>query len=89
MSAGAQISDILRRGERTISFEFFPPRTDEAMATLEQTLLDLEGLGPSYVSVTYGAGGSTRERTHEIVARINRETSMTAMALTRSRPTKA
>ncbi len=75
-----KISDILQRGERTISFEFFPPRTDEAMATLEQTLLDLEPLGPSYVSVTYGAGGSTRERTHEIVARINRETSMTAMA---------
>lgn len=76
----AKIIDILRRGDRTISFEFFPPPTDEAMATLEQTLVDLEPLGPSYVSVTYGAGGSTRERTHELVVRINTETTMTAMA---------
>jgi methylenetetrahydrofolate reductase (NADH) len=76
----AKISDILARGGRTVSFEFFPPRTPEAEATLEQTLLDLEPLNPSYVSVTYGAGGTTRERTHDIVARINRETSMTAMA---------
>jgi methylenetetrahydrofolate reductase (NADPH) len=75
-----KIADILNRHERTVSFEFSPPRTDEAMATLEQTLVDLEPLGPSYVSVTYGAGGTTRERTHEIVTRINRETSMTAMA---------
>jgi len=50
------------------------------MATLEQTLVDLEPLRPSFVSVTYGAGGTTRERTHEIVVRINRETRMTAMA---------
>ncbi|MSO78255.1 MAG: methylenetetrahydrofolate reductase [NAD(P)H] [Acidimicrobiia bacterium] len=75
-----KISDILANGERTISFEFGPPRTDEAMLVLEQTLVDLEPLSPSYVSVTYGAGGSTRERTHEIVTRIDRETSMTAMA---------
>jgi methylenetetrahydrofolate reductase (NADPH) len=76
----AKIADILAAGGRVISFEFFPPRTDEAMATLEQTLLDLEPLAPSFVSVTYGAGGTTRERTHEIVVRINSETSMTAMA---------
>ena len=76
----AKIIDILRRGGRTISFEFFPPPTDEAMATLEQTLTELEPLGPSYVSVTYGAGGSTRERTHDLVVRINAETTMTAMA---------
>jgi len=75
-----KIGDILAHGERTISFEFFPPRTDEAMATLERTLVELEQLAPSYVSVTYGAGGTTRERTHEIVVKINRETSMTAMA---------
>jgi len=43
-------------------------------------LLELEPLRPSFVSVTYGAGGSTRERTHELVARINNETTMTAMA---------
>jgi methylenetetrahydrofolate reductase (NADPH) len=76
----AKIADLLSHGGRTVSFEFFPPRTPEAAATLEQTLVELEPLGPSYVSVTYGAGGTTRELTHDIVARINRETSMTAMA---------
>jgi methylenetetrahydrofolate reductase (NADPH) len=76
----AKIGDILAAGGRVISFEFFPPRTDEAMVTLEQTLADLEPLAPSFVSVTYGAGGTTRERTHEVVVRINRETTMTAMA---------
>ncbi len=74
-----KISDILRQG-RSISFEFFPPKTEEAEATLERTLHELEPLAPSYVSVTYGAGGTTRERTHDIVTRINRETGMTAMA---------
>lgn len=76
----AKISDILACGGRVVSFEFFPPRTDEAMATLEQTLVDLRPLGPSFVSVTYGAGGTTRERTHDIVVRINRELELTAMA---------
>ncbi len=75
----AKISDILER-DRTISFEFFPPRTPEAEAQLERTLRELEPLGPSYVSVTYGAGGSTRDRTHQLVVQINRETAMTAMA---------
>ena len=67
----AKIGDILAVGGRVVSFEFFPPRTDEAMATLEQTLLDLEPLAPSFVSVTYGAGGARARRTHEIVVRIN------------------
>ena len=75
----ARISDLLAR-QRTYSFEFFPPKTDEAERALEKTLLELEPLGPSFVSVTYGAGGSTRERTRDIVLRINRNTSMTAMA---------
>jgi methylenetetrahydrofolate reductase (NADPH) len=75
----AKIHEILARG-RSISFEFFPPRTDEAQATLEQTLVELEPLQPSCVSVTYGAGGTTRELTHETVVRITRETSLTAMA---------
>jgi methylenetetrahydrofolate reductase (NADPH) len=75
----ARIDDILRR-ERTLSFEFFPPRTPEAETQLERTLVELEPLQPSYVSVTYGAGGSTRERTHELVVQINQNTSMTAMA---------
>jgi len=74
-----KIRAILERGP-SYSFEFSPPRTPEAEAQLERALIELEPLGPSFVSVTYGAGGSTRERTHEIVTRINRETSMTCMA---------
>jgi methylenetetrahydrofolate reductase (NADPH) len=79
MMAMAKIRDILERGP-SYSFEFSPPRTPEAEAQLERALVELEPLRPSFVSVTYGAGGSTRERTHEIVTRINAETSMTSMA---------
>ena len=75
----ARIVDLLAAG-RTFSFEFFPPKTPEAEITLEMTLTELELLKPSFVSVTYGAGGSTRERTHDLVVSINRSTSMTAMA---------
>lgn len=73
------IRDLLAAG-RTFSFEFFPPKSDEAERTLEKTLGELEPLHPSFVSVTYGAGGSTRERTRDIVIHIERDTSMTAMA---------
>jgi methylenetetrahydrofolate reductase (NADPH) len=75
-----KIADILASGEPSFSFEFFPPRTPEAEAALEQALAELEPLEPTFVSVTYGAGGSTRERTHEIVVRVKRETSMVSMA---------
>ena len=75
----AKIADILAAGPSS-SFEFFPPKTPAAEAQLEQALRELEPLHPSFVSVTYGAGGSTRERTHDLVVRINRDTSMTAMA---------
>src|SRR5690349_18607009 len=75
----AKIVDILANGPSS-SFEFFPPKTPAAEEQLEQALAELEPLGPSFVSVTYGAGGSTRERTHDLVVRINRDTSMTAMA---------
>ncbi len=75
----AKITDILRRGV-SYSFEFFPPRTPEAEATLERALRELEPLQPSYVSVTYGAGGSTRERTHDLVVQILHDTSITPMA---------
>ena len=74
-----KIVDILAAGP-SHSFEFFPPKTPAAERLLEQTLLELEPLHPSFVSVTYGAGGSTREMTHDIVTRINRDTSLTAMA---------
>ncbi len=75
----ARIADLLAAG-RCVSFEFFPPRTEEAEAQLQKTLADLEPLGPSFVSVTYGAGGTTRERTHDIVVDVLRHTTMTAMA---------
>jgi methylenetetrahydrofolate reductase (NADPH) len=65
---------------RSFSFEFFPPKTDEAQRTLEKTLQELEPLQPSFVSVTYGAGGSTREKTREVVQHIHHDTSMVAMA---------
>ncbi|MBW3577808.1 MAG: methylenetetrahydrofolate reductase [NAD(P)H] [Actinobacteria bacterium] len=70
---------MLARG-RTFSFEFFPPKTDEGERNLRATLDELEPLRPSFVSVTYGAGGSTRDRTHRIVVDILERTSMTPMA---------
>ena len=75
----ARIDELLAQG-RCFSFEFFPPRTPEAEAALTQALAELEPLRPSFVSVTYGAGGSTRERTHTLVVEILRTTSMTPMA---------
>ena len=59
-----------------ISFEFFPPRSEQAEIRLWNEITRLEGLAPRFVSVTYGAGGSTRERTHRIVSRIRAETSL-------------
>jgi methylenetetrahydrofolate reductase (NADPH) len=61
-------------GPPLVSFEFFPPKTDEMEGKLWQTVKRLEWLTPRFVSVTYGAGGSTRERTHSTVTRIRRET---------------
>jgi methylenetetrahydrofolate reductase (NADPH) len=73
------IRDLLAQGP-TFSFEFFPPKTDEAARELEKTIGELAPLEPSFVSVTYGAGGSTRDRTRDIVVHIERDTSLTAMA---------
>jgi methylenetetrahydrofolate reductase (NADPH) len=75
----ARIVDLLRAGF-TVSFEFFPPKTDAAWLTLGRTIAELEHLHPSFVSVTYGAGGSTRAKTHELVSWIRRETTITPMA---------
>jgi len=75
-----RIVDRLTNGSPCISFEFFPPKTDEAVVQLFATLRDLAELEPGYVSVTYGAGGSTRQRTLEMVTRIKRETGIEAMA---------
>src|ERR1700729_3360872 len=57
-----------------ISFEFFPPKTQEMERSLWETISRLAPLAPNFVSVTYGAGGSTRERTHSTIARILAET---------------
>ena len=73
------IADLLRAG-RTLSFEFFPPKTDEAARALEATISELDELHPSFVSVTYGAGGSTRERTRDVVINIEQQVGITAMA---------
>src|SRR5579864_4672812 len=63
-----------------VSFEFFPPKTEEMGKTLWESIARLAPLAPSFVSVTYGAGGSTRERTHATVKRILAETSLTPAA---------
>jgi len=64
----------------TVSFEFFPPKTERMASTLWQSVQRLTPFKPSFVSVTYGAGGTTRERTHETVRKITQETSLSAAA---------
>ncbi len=74
------IRDLLATGEPVFSFEFFPPKTDEGERQLWQSLRELESLRPSYVSITYGAGGSTRDRTVDITERIGTETTLLPLA---------
>ena len=68
------------RGDIAVSFEFFPPKTEKMAATMWESIQTLEPLKPRFVSVTYGAGGSTRERTHATVSRILEETDLTPAA---------
>jgi methylenetetrahydrofolate reductase (NADH) len=75
-----RIDALFGRGEPVFSFEFFPPKTPEGEATLFAAIAELRKLEPAYVSVTYGAGGSTREKTLEIVTRIRAEHGLEAMA---------
>ena len=70
------ISDILSNSKPSLSFEFFPPRSENAWEDLYKTIRNLESLHPSFVSVTYGAGGTTRELTHDLVLRIRQTTSI-------------
>lgn len=70
------IADILAAQRPTFSFEFFPPKTAEAAEKLFETIAQLEPCRPSFVSVTYGAGGSTREMTHDLVVRLKTTTSL-------------
>lgn len=74
------LRDILAAGRATISCEFFPPKTDKGEAKLWQCIQELQAIQPSFVSVTYGAGGSTRDRTKRIVVRIKRETELEPVA---------
>jgi methylenetetrahydrofolate reductase (NADPH) len=77
-------------GDIDVSFEFFPPKTEKSEQQLWETVLALAPLAPQFVSVTYGAGGSTRDRTHDMVARIIRETGLpTAAHLTCVEASKA
>jgi methylenetetrahydrofolate reductase (NADPH) len=75
-----RIDRILEERRPVFSFEFFPPKTDDGQRNLEAALYDLKEDQPDYVSVTYGAGGSTRERTVEITKWINEELGLEAMA---------
>lgn len=75
----SKIADLLSEGQ-TFSFEFFPPKSQEGVDNLKQTIKELEPLNPAFVSVTYGAGGSTRDLTHDLVVGMKDDSSLTAMA---------
>ena len=70
------INDIFKIKSTSFSFEFFPPKTETASESLFESISDLTALHPSFVSVTYGAGGSTRQLTHDLVVRLKQETKL-------------
>ncbi len=70
------LRDLFNSRRTTFSFEFFPPKSDESARHLFESARELERLRPTFVSVTYGAGGSTRERTHDLVLRLKRDTTL-------------
>lgn len=75
-----RIGDILQKQKTTVSFEFFPPKTPGGWNKLFRDIARLVPLNPSFVSVTYGAGGTTRQRTHDLVERIASQTGLTVAA---------
>jgi methylenetetrahydrofolate reductase (NADPH) len=75
-----KIGELLREIPFSVSFEFFPPKTPEGEKQLFETVEKLKALSPTFVSVTYGAGGSTREKTREVVKRIHRDSGLNVMA---------
>ncbi len=74
------ISRVLAENHPSVSFEFFPPKNEEASRNLFSSIRDLAPLKPSYVSMTYGAGGSTRQLTQELVVRLQKETNLTIVS---------
>lgn len=73
------VSELLASGGRSYSFEFFPGKSDEQEANLFRTIRELEGLQPTFVSITYGAGGTTRDRTVRVSERVSQETALTVV----------
>ncbi len=80
MHATESLGRILSSGRRSFSFELFPPKTDEGERVLWQTVREIEALKPTFVSVTYGAGGSTQDRTVRLTGRIADDTTLTPVA---------
>lgn len=80
MQPAASLGEILSSGERSFSFELFPPKTDEGERILWQTVREIEMLRPTFVSVTYGAGGSTQDRTVRLTGEIAEQTTLTPVA---------
>ncbi|MEO6847734.1 MAG: methylenetetrahydrofolate reductase [Chthoniobacterales bacterium] len=76
----SHLEDLFAKKARTLSFEFFPPKTERGWFTLEDTIEQIAPFGPDFVSVTYGAGGGTREKTRELVVHIQQKTGLLAMA---------
>lgn len=75
-----RIDQLMNQTGPTVSFEFFPPKTEQGFTSLYQTIDELKPLNPSYVSVTYGAGGSTRQKTVELVEKIQKGLGIRSMA---------
>jgi methylenetetrahydrofolate reductase (NADPH) len=80
VGSAPRVSDLIAGGERSISFEFFPPKDEAGERQLWTTLRELEALRPTFVSVTYGAGGSTRDRTIRLTEGIASQTTLTPIA---------
>ncbi len=79
-SRRSDVAELLSRSEPTFSFEFFPPKTDAGEVALWRAIRELERLRPSFVSITYGAGGSSRDRTIAVTERIAQQTTLTPLA---------
>lgn len=75
-----QVSTLFQQNKTTFSFEFFPPKSEQASEALFRAIEELIPLAPSYVSITYGAGGSTRDLTHDLVLRLRNETRLTVVS---------